>query len=80
MSDSVSSAAAAVPFNSKVAGVDVGGTFTDLILYDAESGSVRLAKTPTTLDNQAFGVLKALELAEAALKSVETGQAVRPAS
>ncbi|NMM43330.1 hydantoinase/oxoprolinase family protein [Rhodospirillaceae bacterium KN72] len=70
MSDSVSSAAA-VPSNSKVAGVDVGGTFTDLILYDAESGSVRLAKTPTTLDNQAFGVLKALEMAEADLSTLD---------
>ena len=71
MSDSVSSSAAAVPSNSKVAGVDVGGTFTDLILYDAESGAVRLAKTPTTLDNQAFGVLKALELADADLSTLD---------
>ncbi|APH72294.1 hydantoinase/oxoprolinase family protein [Aquibium oceanicum] len=45
-----------------VAGVDVGGTFTDLILIDGrDGGKVRLAKTPTTLDNQAFGVVKALE-------------------
>jgi N-methylhydantoinase A len=29
-------------------GVDVGGTFTDLIFYDDESGEVRLAKQPTT--------------------------------
>ncbi|WP_187971790.1 hydantoinase/oxoprolinase family protein [Aquibium microcysteis] len=45
-----------------VAGVDVGGTFTDLILIDGRGGGkVRLAKTPTTLDNQAFGVIAALE-------------------
>ncbi|MEX0406674.1 hydantoinase/oxoprolinase family protein [Aquibium sp. LZ166] len=45
-----------------VAGVDVGGTFTDLILIDGrDGGKVRLAKTPTTVDNQAFGVVKALE-------------------
>lgn len=47
---------------SVVAGVDVGGTFTDLILIDGRGGGkVRLAKTPTTLDNQAFGVIAALE-------------------
>jgi N-methylhydantoinase A len=47
---------------SVVAGVDVGGTFTDLILIDGRSGGkVSLAKTPTTLDNQAFGVIAALE-------------------
>jgi N-methylhydantoinase A len=50
---------------SIVAGVDVGGTFTDLVLFDAATGTVRLAKTPTTLDNQASGVIHALEAAEA---------------
>jgi N-methylhydantoinase A len=44
-----------------VAGIDVGGTFTDLVLFDPEAGSVRLAKTPTTPANQAFGVLAALD-------------------
>jgi N-methylhydantoinase A len=44
-----------------VAGIDVGGTFTDLILIDAsEGGGVRIAKVPTTPDNQAFGVVNAL--------------------
>src|SRR5919198_4036803 len=28
--------------------VDVGGTFTDLIYYDDETGAVRVAKKPTT--------------------------------
>jgi N-methylhydantoinase A len=46
---------------SVVAGIDVGGTFTDLILIDARNGGgVRIAKTPTTPDNQAFGVVTAL--------------------
>jgi N-methylhydantoinase A len=44
-----------------VAGIDVGGTFTDLLLFDASSGSVSVAKTPTTQDNQAFGVVAALD-------------------
>ena len=50
---------------SKLAGIDVGGTFTDLILVDDISGEVRLAKVPTTIDNQAFGVLAAIESAGA---------------
>ncbi len=46
---------------SWIAGIDVGGTFTDLIALDAKSGEVRLAKVPTTPQNQAFGVLAALQ-------------------
>ncbi|MBM4102163.1 MAG: hydantoinase/oxoprolinase family protein [Phycisphaerae bacterium] len=45
---------------SWIAGVDVGGTFTDLIALDPGAGEVRLAKVPTTPQNQAFGVLDAL--------------------
>lgn len=45
-----------------VAGIDVGGTFTDLLLLDRRSASARVlvAKTPTTADNQALGVVQAL--------------------
>lgn len=56
---------------SQVAGIDVGGTFTDLVLFDSRSRKVRLAKTPTTLDNQAFGVLNALKAAEADLATLD---------
>jgi N-methylhydantoinase A len=46
---------------SVVAGIDVGGTFTDLLLIDGKNGGrVHIAKTPTTTDNQAFGVVAAL--------------------
>ena len=41
-------------------GVDVGGTFTDLVLIDPSSGAVTVAKVPTSPENQAFGVLAAL--------------------
>ncbi len=54
-----------------VAGVDVGGTFTDLVIFDPESGAMRLAKVPTTLDNQAWGVLAALEQAGAELSGLD---------
>ena len=56
---------------SQVAGIDVGGTFTDLVLFDATHGTVRLAKTPTTSDNQAFGVLNALDAAEADIAELD---------
>jgi len=56
---------------SQVAGIDVGGTFTDLVLFDARSGHVRLAKTPTTVDNQAEGVLDALDAAEADAAAID---------
>src|SRR6056297_2588722 len=43
-----------------VVGIDVGGTFTDLVQLDQKSGEVRLAKVPSTPNNQAFGVMDAL--------------------
>ncbi len=46
---------------SKVLGVDVGGTFTDLILIDEADGAIHVAKVPTTPENQAFGVLAGIE-------------------
>ena len=53
-----------------IAGIDVGGTFTDLIAVNAASGEVRLAKVPTTPANEAFGVLAALEDTKLALDSL----------
>jgi len=46
----------------RVVGIDVGGTFTDLLLYETGAGRehVRLAKIPTTAANQAAGVLEAI--------------------
>ena len=54
-----------------VAGVDVGGTFTDLILIDGPGGTVRIAKTPTTVDNQAFGVVAALAASGFPVKEID---------
>lgn len=48
---------------SVVVGCDVGGTFTDLILYDQAAGTIRYAKVPSTPANQAEGVLAALHAA-----------------
>ena len=38
-------------------GVDVGGTFTDLILVDEKSGSIHTAKVPSTPSDSSIGVM-----------------------
>ncbi|MEQ9325914.1 MAG: hydantoinase/oxoprolinase N-terminal domain-containing protein, partial [Rhodospirillales bacterium] len=60
--------------NEIVVGVDVGGTFTDLIVLDGTSGEVRVAKVPTTVENQAYGVMAAIAASEVNL--AETGSIV----
>jgi len=42
-------------------GIDVGGTFTDVILVEEKTGSFQYIKTPTTHHDLAEGVLKGLE-------------------
>jgi len=42
-------------------GVDVGGTFTDLILVDEDNGRMVRAKTPSTPADQSVGVLNGIE-------------------
>ena len=57
--------------SGRIVGVDVGGTFTDLVLLDTNTGGVRPAKVPSTTDNQAYGVLAALKEAEVDLEDVD---------
>jgi len=38
-------------------GIDVGGTFTDLLLFDEDSGAIHLVKTPSTPEDQSVGIL-----------------------
>ena len=47
-------------FRGVVAGIDVGGTFTDLIVLDSETGSVKIGKVPTTPDDQSRAVLEVI--------------------
>lgn len=42
-------------------GIDVGGTFTDLALYDDSSGSLRVGKILTTPDDPSKAVLQGLD-------------------
>lgn len=50
---------------ARIIGCDVGGTFTDLVYLDDEAGTARVAKVPTTVRNQADGVLAAIAAAGA---------------
>ena len=48
-------------------GVDVGGTFTDLVLVNDEKGTIDLNKVPTTPDDPSIGTIGgALEICESA--------------
>ena len=38
-------------------GVDVGGTFTDLILVNESSGDIHTAKVPSTPSDSSIGVM-----------------------
>jgi N-methylhydantoinase A len=52
--------------------VDVGGTFTDLVVLDVGSGRVSFTKASTTPDNPAEGVLTAISRSELSLPAATT--------
>jgi N-methylhydantoinase A len=41
-------------------GIDVGGTFTDLLLFNDDTGELLLTKTPSTPSDQSIGVLNGI--------------------
>lgn len=41
-------------------GVDVGGTFTDIVLIENATGKISLAKVPSTPENQSIGILNGI--------------------
>ena len=43
------------------AGIDVGGTFTDLVLINEEDNTIQEAKAATTPENQLYGIANALK-------------------
>ena len=47
--------------------VDVGGTFTDLIVHDEETGAVAIGKTASIPADPAAAIMTALEQAEIAI-------------
>lgn len=52
--------------------VDIGGTFTDLLAFDAETGEIHQAKCLSTPPDFATGVLDGVHKAELDLKGVES--------
>ena len=42
-------------------GIDVGGTFTDLLLFNESNGELHLLKTPSTPQDQSVGILIGIE-------------------
>ena len=52
-------------------GVDVGGTFTDAVLFDEEGRRFRHAKAPSTPEDPTAGVLAALDALKVELTEVE---------
>jgi N-methylhydantoinase A len=46
---------------SIIIGIDIGGTFTDLVMHDEEHGKTHVAKVPSTPENFSIGLIKGLE-------------------
>lgn len=59
-------------------GIDVGGTFTDGILINEETGETRIAKVPSTPKDPSVGFLEAVEriLREASIEAEDVGYLV----
>ena len=52
-------------------GIDIGGTFTDFILYDKKTGDFRIAKTLTTPEDRSTGVINAVRKVGVELSDVD---------
>lgn len=52
-------------------GIDVGGTFTDLVLFNEEKGTIQALKTSSTISNQSEGVLVGIKRLGIDLKQVK---------
>lgn len=57
--------------NRRVVGVDVGGTFTDLLLIDEDTKRFRVAKVPTTPADQSVGFMNGLEALDVAPDKID---------
>ena len=55
---------------SRVVGIDVGGTFTDVFVLDEAAGTARVAKVPTTRPDQSAGFLAGIAQGGADLADV----------
>ncbi|RLG52086.1 MAG: hypothetical protein DRO00_06220 [Thermoproteota archaeon] len=42
-------------------GIDVGGTFTDIVVLNEQTGEIIATKVPSTPEDQSIGVVKAIK-------------------
>ena len=56
---------------SKRLGIDVGGTYTDLVLFDEASKDMRMAKTPSTPGNLVEGVINGIMALDLDMSTVQ---------
>ena len=59
-------------------GIDTGGTFTDLIGIDDETGELVVAKTPSTPSRPVDAIMNAIDLSEAATDALEASASAPP--
>ena len=52
--------------------IDTGGTFTDIVVLDEDTGAFYLEKSPSTPENTLIGILNVIEKAKLDLPSVES--------
>jgi N-methylhydantoinase A len=46
---------------SVIIGVDIGGTFTDVVMHDEASGEIHVVKVPSTPEDFSIGLIQGLE-------------------
>jgi N-methylhydantoinase A/oxoprolinase/acetone carboxylase beta subunit/N-methylhydantoinase B/oxoprolinase/acetone carboxylase alpha subunit len=61
-----------VALSKLIIGIDVGGTFTDVVCYDHQARRLRVAKVPTTAEDQSRGCVDALHTLEASSAGIQT--------
>src|SRR5918993_989145 len=52
-------------------GIDTGGTFTDLIGIDADTGALLIAKTPSTPSRPVDAIMSSIDLSEASTDAID---------
>jgi N-methylhydantoinase A len=62
---------ASQPGAATVAGVDVGGTFTDILVFDESTRLARVAKVPSTRTREAAGFLEGLQSAGTTVDAID---------
>ncbi|MGE3924632.1 MAG: hydantoinase/oxoprolinase N-terminal domain-containing protein, partial [Lautropia sp.] len=55
----------------RIVGVDIGGTYTDLVLIDESEGRLQVAKVPTTSADQSRGLLEGIEALGVGLAGID---------